>query len=83
MFSEKENEQTSHGYHQSITKRHTRRQCMSSPATQFAVSSNALLHLRDVELDMTLHLHVLFAGALDFVLDLLFEIDHLMVRELA
>jgi hypothetical protein len=39
--------------------------------------SDTLLHLRDVELDMTLHLHVLFAGALDFVLDLLFEIDHL------
>jgi hypothetical protein len=43
--------------------------------------SDALLHLRDVELDMTLHLHVLFTGALHFVLDLLLEIDHLRGRE--
>ena len=40
-------------------------------------SSNALLHLRDVQFDMALHLHVLFTSALHFVLDLLFEIDHL------
>ena len=50
---------------------------MSSPATQFAVSSNALLHLRDVQLDMALHLHVLLSRTLHFMLDLLFEVNHL------
>ena len=54
-----------------------RRQCMSSPAMLTAASSNALLHLRDVKFDMALHLHVLFTSTLHFVLDLLFEIDHL------
>jgi predicted permease len=54
-----------------------RRQCMSSPAMLTAASSNALLHLRDVKFDMALHLHVLFASTLHFVLDLLFEINHL------
>lgn len=73
----KERKQTSHGYHQSITERQPRRQCMSSPAMLTAASSNALLHLRDVKFDMALHLHVLFTSTLHFVLDLLFEINHL------
>ena len=50
---------------------------MSSPAMLTGGSSNALLHLRDVQFDMALHLHVLFTSALHFVFDLLFEIDHL------
>lgn len=45
--------------------------------------SDALLHLGDVELDMALHLHVLFASAVHFVLDLLFEIDHLMSEKVS
>lgn len=73
----KERNQPSHGYHQSIPKRQTGRQCMSSLAMLIAASSNALLHLRDVQLDMALHLHVLFTSTLHFVLDLLFEINHL------
>ena len=73
----KEGNQTSHGYHQSIPKRQTGRQCMSSLAVPTAASSNALLHLRDVKFNMALHLHVLFTSTLHFVLDLLFEIDHL------
>ena len=48
-----------------------------SLATSTAASSNALLHLRDVQFDMALHLHVLLSSALHFVLDLLFEINHL------
>jgi len=50
---------------------------MSSLAVPTAASLNALLHLRDVKFDMALHLHVLFTSTLHFVLDLLFEIDHL------
>jgi hypothetical protein len=45
--------------------------------------SDTLLHLGDVKLDVALHLHVLFAGALDFVFDLLFEVDHLVGIESA
>jgi hypothetical protein len=44
----------------------------------FITASDALLHLRDVQSDMALHLHVLFPCALDFVLDLFFEISHLV-----
>lgn len=52
-------------------------QCISLAAMPNAASSNALLHLRDVKLDMALHLHVLLSRTLHFVLDLLFEVNHL------
>jgi hypothetical protein len=35
-------------------------------------TSNALLHLRDVKADVTLHLHVLLPRALHLVVDVLF-----------
>jgi hypothetical protein len=63
------------GYHKSIAKRQLHHECVSNPAVN--LRSYALLHLCDVQFDMTLHLHVLFTSTLHFVLDLLFEVNHL------
>ena len=42
--------------------------------------SNRLLHLRDIQLDVRLHLEVLIVCAVHLVLDVLFEVEHLAVR---
>jgi hypothetical protein len=63
------------GYHKSIAKRQLHHECVSNPAVK--LRSYALFHLCDVQFDMTLHLHVLFTRTLHFVLDLLFEVNHL------
>jgi hypothetical protein len=46
-------------------------------AHQGILDSDTLLHLRDIQLNMTLHFDILIMGSVDFVLDIVLELSHL------
>jgi hypothetical protein len=50
-----------------------------SPLNQTPRSLDALLHLSDVEFDMTLHLEIFVVSGMDFVLDIVLEFRHLFL----
>ena len=50
---------------------------ITEPSRKRLLLLDALLHLGDVQTDVALHLHILFASTLDLILDVLFQISHL------